>query len=117
MIRRPPRSTRTDTLFPYTTLFRSQPGRNFGAAGVGLAAVGEHVEVARIAQPGTLDRVVGRADTGEPARPDLIADRNEDRGVASGRQWRVGGGGSRAAFFVALRSDGRRVGIACVSTW
>src|SRR3546814_1772531 len=25
MIRRPPRSTRTDTLFPYTTLFRSIP--------------------------------------------------------------------------------------------
>src|SRR3546814_10675990 len=34
MHRRPPRSTRTDTLFPYTTLFRSQPCgrvlRNFG---------------------------------------------------------------------------------------
>src|SRR6056297_2673393 len=27
MIRRPPRSTRTDTLFPYTTLFRSQRGQ------------------------------------------------------------------------------------------
>src|SRR3546814_18493879 len=27
MIRRPPRSTRTDTLFPYTTLFRSRQGR------------------------------------------------------------------------------------------
>src|SRR3546814_3996623 len=27
MIRRPPRSTRTDTLFPYTTLFRSAIGR------------------------------------------------------------------------------------------
>src|SRR3546814_9817131 len=27
MIRRPPRSTRTDTLFPYTTLFRSQAKR------------------------------------------------------------------------------------------
>src|SRR3546814_14017684 len=27
MIRRPPRSTRTDTLFPYTTLFRSHPGQ------------------------------------------------------------------------------------------
>src|SRR3546814_6846646 len=26
MIRRPPRSTRTDTLFPYTTLFRSANG-------------------------------------------------------------------------------------------
>src|SRR3546814_5526103 len=31
MIRRPPRSTRTDTLFPYTTLFRS-PARAFGHA-------------------------------------------------------------------------------------
>src|SRR3546814_6847976 len=30
MIRRPPRSTRTDTLFPYTTLFRS--GRGFEIA-------------------------------------------------------------------------------------
>src|SRR3546814_3214523 len=33
MIRRPPRSTRTDTLFPYTTLFRS-PG-NRGRANCG----------------------------------------------------------------------------------
>src|SRR3546814_9883368 len=30
MIRRPPRSTRTDTLFPYTTLFRSH-GRDGGS--------------------------------------------------------------------------------------
>src|SRR3546814_6939346 len=30
MIRRPPRSTRTDTLFPYTTLFRSPCLRNVG---------------------------------------------------------------------------------------
>src|SRR3546814_18098255 len=29
MIRRPPRSTRTDTLFPYTTLFRSGKGASF----------------------------------------------------------------------------------------
>src|SRR3546814_18614788 len=29
MIRRPPRSTRTDTLFPYTTLFRSNVVRAF----------------------------------------------------------------------------------------
>src|SRR3546814_17498263 len=28
MIRRPPRSTRTDTLFPYTTLFRSSENRD-----------------------------------------------------------------------------------------
>src|SRR3546814_7032459 len=36
MIRRPPRSTRTDTLFPYTTLFRS-PLRCVGAVLEGLA--------------------------------------------------------------------------------
>src|SRR3546814_13278449 len=34
MIRRPPRSTRTDTLFPYTTLFRSQAERRAGRRGV-----------------------------------------------------------------------------------
>src|SRR3546814_17366321 len=31
MIRRPPRSTRTDTLFPYTTLFRSAGGNSASA--------------------------------------------------------------------------------------
>src|SRR3546814_5655375 len=30
MIRRPPRSTRPDTLFPYTTLFRSMPHEDVG---------------------------------------------------------------------------------------
>src|SRR3546814_5653402 len=33
MIQRPPRSTRTDTLFPYTTLFRSPPRKKYGATG------------------------------------------------------------------------------------
>src|SRR3546814_8113891 len=37
MIRRPPRSTRTDTLFPYTTLFRS----NLDMARLGEEAVGQ----------------------------------------------------------------------------
>src|SRR3546814_11155918 len=35
MIRRPPRSTRTDTLFPYTTLFRSFPCRRKSSSGDG----------------------------------------------------------------------------------
>src|SRR3546814_8993539 len=35
MIRRPPRSTRTDTLLPYTTLFRSdRPHRGIGHGGL-----------------------------------------------------------------------------------
>src|SRR3546814_11492242 len=37
MIRRPPRSTRTDTLFPYTTLFRSE--RRVGGHRIGKAAM------------------------------------------------------------------------------
>src|SRR3546814_3058097 len=39
MIRRPPRSTRTDTLFPYTTLFRSLADR-IDAAGQFGASLG-----------------------------------------------------------------------------
>src|SRR3546814_3914794 len=36
MIRRPPRSTRTDTLFPYTTLFRSQAVQSSGKQADGI---------------------------------------------------------------------------------
>src|SRR3546814_13088565 len=35
MIRRPPRSTRTDTLFPYTTLFRAPAPSRRAARGIG----------------------------------------------------------------------------------
>src|SRR3546814_681697 len=45
MIRRPPRSTRTDTLFPYTTLFRSLPVRIAAADGSTLQ-VAASVDVA-----------------------------------------------------------------------
>src|SRR3546814_12915981 len=54
MIRRPPRSTRTDTLFPYTTLFRSivPVGENPHGVGDGIARrevppahPGRHVEI------------------------------------------------------------------------
>src|SRR3546814_20255013 len=52
MIRRPPRSTRTDTLFPYTTLFRSgqgtfvaQCGGELGRRAVGQGTVRAHLVV------------------------------------------------------------------------
>src|SRR3546814_1934445 len=51
MIRRPPRSTRTDTLFPYTTLFRSHGADDVlrhrllvGAAGAGQRHLGRSEE-------------------------------------------------------------------------
>src|SRR3546814_2598377 len=51
MIRRPPRSTRTDTLFPYTTLFRSGPLLEAAAAAmIGLAGQQELRETLRPAQ-------------------------------------------------------------------
>src|SRR3546814_15556162 len=62
MIRRPPRSTRTDTLFPYTTLFRSRhldavPTRKAGHhrlhAGIDRGDIGQAVD---IAQFGLADR-------------------------------------------------------------
>src|SRR3546814_12006971 len=40
MIRRPPRSTRTDTLFPYTTLFRSHAARHYGSEAALFFATG-----------------------------------------------------------------------------
>src|SRR3546814_6262250 len=43
MRRRPPRSTRTDTLFPYTTLFRSRHhGLLIAPLGIFLGARGDH---------------------------------------------------------------------------
>src|SRR3546814_4844079 len=49
MIRRPPRSTRTDTLFPYTTLFRSpagaQPVARPAADGAGRASAPAELHV------------------------------------------------------------------------
>src|SRR3546814_6809403 len=46
MIRRPPRSTRTDTLFPYTTLFRSLPNvsytkTNFTGSSFSIRGIGD----------------------------------------------------------------------------
>src|SRR3546814_11956166 len=78
MIRRPPRSTRTDTLFPYTTLFRSRAGhrvtaqaageyahrRNVVAAAPTCAAHASQVDAVRE----RIERAVGPADALQPPR-------------------------------------------------
>src|SRR3546814_10046268 len=56
MIRRPPRSTRTDTLFPYTTLFRSFPAASGLQRPLGLhvprGAAGERTVAAQLRADG-----------------------------------------------------------------
>src|SRR3546814_20543638 len=54
MIRRPPRSTRTDTLFPYTTLFRSLACYPFN--GIALIASGLADLWGGLARDGTIDQ-------------------------------------------------------------
>src|SRR3546814_20760857 len=71
MIRRPPRSTRPDTLFPYTTLFRSLHGPSFSkkavAASWGHDGSWPHLHWSRAGTsltPGGPPVVRGRAETG-----------------------------------------------------
>src|SRR3546814_17916675 len=94
MIRRPPRSTRTDTLFPYTTLVRSPQ---------------------RFARPPWV-----RGDAGHPATrgPGVLADRRVARRSPPGDPVSRPSDDNRtnAALIVLFRSEERRVGKECVST-
>src|SRR3546814_21036801 len=59
MIRRPPRSTRTDTLFPYTTLFRSIDW------GDGVQSLAADFKAAKKAARDTIDELVERLKASE----------------------------------------------------
>src|SRR3546814_8664891 len=59
MIRRPPRSTRTDTLFPYTTLFRSPDLVLHVPADLAGLLQGGAGERRRRARPRAVDRIEG----------------------------------------------------------
>src|SRR3546814_20801799 len=67
MIRRPPRSTRTDTLFPYTTLFRSQSGIDGAVKGDLIVDIG------------TVERVAGQFRQTPACRGGLIGKRGAGR--------------------------------------
>src|SRR3546814_11676944 len=79
MIRRPPRSTRTDTLFPYTTLFRSaDAGRRDVEVGH-VRQIGPERRVAdrRIETVGGIGRIAERARAvviarDDPAKADAV---------------------------------------------
>src|SRR3546814_19629639 len=103
MIRRPPRSTRTDTLFPYTTLFRSAVETGEEHMGNGFVAVDIH----------------GKIDAGF-----IHALQHVKHFRAALQGWRVPfavevhacGIGAQMPVETAVRSEERRVGKECVST-
>src|SRR3546814_13335768 len=104
MIRRPPRSTRTDTLFPYTTLFRSDSRQGTELAGLPVAdrdrtglVEQQHVDVARrldrAARPGEhveADEAVHPrdADPRQQRGDGLRQEGAEQRGEAGSASWR-----------------------------
>src|SRR3546814_13424124 len=70
MIRRPPRSTRTDTLFPYTTLFRSAI-RNCGKRTMSVRGTSHTTAAQRSGR-----RVVQAATSRPPLDPPRMASRS-----------------------------------------
>src|SRR3546814_2077869 len=70
MIRRPPRSTRTDTLFPYTTLFRSDLVKQQHAVRVLVDRVGQ--------QPALIEADIARRRADEAAHRMPLHIRSEE---------------------------------------
>src|SRR3546814_3846590 len=99
IIRRPPRATRTDTLFPYTTLFRSGPRSGRWRAAGGGAAHGEQGFAVRVRRAG----VQPLPDPHRPRRP---------RGLPAARRGRAradaDGALAAARHAAARRLHGRR---------
>src|SRR3546814_14803236 len=110
MILLPPKSTRTDTLFPYTTLFRSHPQRKAVSPNI-------KVRITVFLEPG--EKVIGAQSTSTIG--------HLERFHLSTRRERVGGGADAGLLPAvtrrslparpAHRSEERRGGHECVSTF
>src|SRR3546814_17819870 len=115
MIRRPPRSTRTDTLFPYTTLFRST---------VIAAQVSSQHKVPFGLKEAQFGGIAADRDHRRPVVPAAPAQRcpapvvgiqpDIDGGAEGKCQLR---GRGQAGEFHRGRSEERRVGKECGGTW
>src|SRR3546814_2202025 len=121
MIRRPPRSTRTDTRFPYTTLFRSRLAQG-GAAHLQLDAerrfVGQHGAGREIATQDTLADLVGDLAVNAPTRKGaaVAALRKHPgspwrRPVGRGPGWADASSGGRRHRYGNGLADHRRAGL------
>src|SRR3546814_16675650 len=86
MLRRPPRSTRTDTLFPYTTLFRSLPDLACPAGEAALELTLHPSYLAKSYYPANLLRELDLIHLGSRAAhvvPEkIVSARAEERGMA-----------------------------------
>src|SRR3546814_12334005 len=102
MIRRPPRSTRTDTLFPYTTLCRS-----LHAAAELCVGARRHDHADRL-----LDQPPGVARAGQPRRAALRLLRLHDPGPGARRQRPLLPAARGAAAAARPRAAARRRGSA-----
>src|SRR3546814_18580856 len=118
MIRRPPRSTRTDTLFPYTTLFRSATedwnrGIALNLSGV-FFCIRKFAQL-RLARPLEHSRIITMTSgTGQlavsPANPAYLASKAALIGLTRQVAYDLA-----HAHIPVHRSEERRVGKACVS--
>src|SRR3546814_17523605 len=121
MIRRPPRSTRTDTLFPYTTLFRSGQADLYAAfrglfrRDQGRAVRGDDDRLSGDRQPAVEIRRAGPLWQGKARAAALPV---PDPGAVRGRRqlplFRYVAAG---AHIPSRSSAGRRVGNECVVTF
>src|SRR3546814_8055867 len=98
MIRRPPRSTRTDTLFPYTTLFRSLDAVHDDASGTRAFDVRTH-----------LDQAVGQVD--DLRLPCRVLDHGGAVGQGSRHQHVLGGADADDVEVHLAAAQTRRAGL------
>src|SRR3546814_8785906 len=108
MTRRPPRSTRTDTLFPYTTLFRACHLQGGGHRGAARASDEQPLLAGDAAGHGEADGVADRDDLVDHGgvvgrRPEVLAD-------ALDEVWPAGAAGVDGA--LGVRADGLDRGVA-----
>src|SRR3546814_5280317 len=81
MIRRPPRSTRTDTLFPYTTLFRSDRGGGCHAQGAGA-----HCQRAAATLPAVDGKALHERAASEAAATGIVGTDRQPAGAGAAGQ-------------------------------
>src|SRR3546814_19379590 len=104
-IRRPPRSTRTDTLFPYTTLFRSTSIADASGGFTATRHLRAEVKVETAASNGAL-ALVGSSGSVAAAEPPVAVAASEQEHVLAFRV--IGAPGDRVKVRIGRTSGGNQ---------